>query len=162
MSIFFTSDTHFGHANILKYDKTREKKFFSLQEHDEYIIQEWNKKVRPTDEVYHLGDFQFRSGGYLERLNGVIHLIVGNHDHRTSKRGFNTVQDVLYLDKLNLFLSHYPHFSWPCSHHGCIHLFGHVHENFQHVPGCKEKNLNVGVMWTDFKPITYEEVLSNF
>lgn len=164
MSIFFIADTHFKHAKILKYDKTRGQRFNSLQEHDEYLIEKWNEKVGPQDEVYHLGDFSFGHEAQVRaRLNGKIHLILGNHDYRRKnslgRAGFASVQDVLYLKKMNTFLSHYPHYSWPKSYHGCIHLFGHVHENYHKVPGAAGLNLNVGVVWLpDWTPAEFEEL----
>jgi calcineurin-like phosphoesterase family protein len=165
--IFFTADTHLGHANILSYDKTRGK-FKSLEEHDETIIANWNKTVGPRDIVYHLGDFALVSDSniYHRRLNGKkIILIWGNHDWRNKAKlkSWAVEQDVMYLKEHNLFLSHYPHYSWPKSHRGCIHLFGHVHEEFKHVPGLDRKvtkNMNVGVTWHNFTPVHLDRVLA--
>ena len=55
-NIFFTSDTHFGHTNIIKYCK---RPFNSLEEHDETLIKNWNNKVGENDIIFHLGDFAF-------------------------------------------------------------------------------------------------------
>lgn len=170
-NIFFTSDTHFGHANILKYDVKTRSHFRDVNEHDETLIKNWNDLVGPDDTVYHLGDFALceNPNKYYQRLNGKIHLIKGNHDHRNVLREvrFHTVNDVLLLKGLNkegLFLSHYPHYSWPTSGRGCIHLFGHVHENFRQVPGLTvtntyNKNLNVGVNWHRMTPISLDQIL---
>lgn len=165
MSTLFTADSHFGHRNILKYDKTRNH-FTSLEEHDEHLIEQWNQTVGPGDTVYHLGDFTFSSDWkkYYDRLKGNIHLILGNHDKKFPG-GFASIQDVLYLKNENLFLSHYPHYSWNKSYHGVIHLFGHVHETFKFVPGLDpmtNKNLNVGVTWHKFRPISLDEVRGIF
>ena len=83
MNIWFTSDTHFGHARILEYCKDT-RPFDSVSAMDEALIATWNKQVRPDDTVYHLGDFAFKDAEHtlrlLKRLHGRIHLIYGNHD----------------------------------------------------------------------------------
>ena len=84
MAVFFTSDTHFGHAAVIR---SCERPFASAQEMDEALIARWNAVVAPGDAVYHLGDFCYRSDReapyYLDRLHGKIHLIEGNHDRHT-------------------------------------------------------------------------------
>lgn len=165
MADWFTSDSHFGHANIIKYDVNTRNHFKSIEEHDEYIVQEWNKAVKPGDKVYHLGDFSFTKpediDKYWKRLNGRIQLVIGNHDNKGTGLnmdfGYYIPQHVIWLKKEKLFLSHYPHFSWPSSHHGVVHLFGHVHEAFLTVPGCKAPNLNVSCNWHNFRPLSLEE-----
>src|SRR5271165_3310117 len=88
---FFVSDTHFFHQRILEYCPTRPWK--TVIEMNEGLIEAWNSVVKPDDEVFHLGDFSlaFRPVEvYTRRLNGMKHLIVGNHDfaspcHKKSK-----------------------------------------------------------------------------
>ena len=79
--IFFTSDTHFGHQRSFLWEP---RGFNSIEEHDETIIKNWNEVVGPEDEVYHLGDVMLNNNEYglecIKRLNGKIHLILGNHD----------------------------------------------------------------------------------
>ena len=81
--IFFTSDTHFGHTNIMKYCK---RPFETVEEMDQTIIDNWNSVVRPEDIVFHLGDFGFcgslRLREIVDQLNGKIYLITGNHDRK--------------------------------------------------------------------------------
>ena len=83
-TIKVVSDTHFNHDKIREWSRTQ---FKSSLEMDEYIIKKWNEAIKPTDRVYHLGDFAF--GKYtdlvyiesiIKRLNGNITLILGNHD----------------------------------------------------------------------------------
>src|SRR5437867_13222621 len=85
--IFFISDHHFSHANILTFHtsyNTAMRNFSSVEEMDEHMIEQWNAVVKPTDHIYHLGDFAFkRSGGFHDvclRLNGHKRLVLGNHD----------------------------------------------------------------------------------
>lgn len=78
---WFTSDTHFGHKNILEYEKDA-RPFETVEEMNEQLITNWNKTVGQKDIIYHLGDFAFGSSniGIAGRLNGRKRLIMGNHD----------------------------------------------------------------------------------
>lgn len=81
MTTFFTSDQHFGHANIIKYC---DRPFSDVPEMDEAIIARWNETVGPEDEVWVLGDYAMgdraRGLSYLSRMNGTKFLVSGNHD----------------------------------------------------------------------------------
>jgi calcineurin-like phosphoesterase family protein len=84
MAIFFTSDSHFGHANIIKYCN---RPFSSVAEMDREMIEQWNKVVTMYDTVYHLGDFCFSAHApYFNQLNGNKFLILGNHDTLNNAR----------------------------------------------------------------------------
>ena len=78
---FFTSDTHFGHQNIIKYAN---RPFASVSHMNEALIANWNAVVGMDDEVYHLGDVALGPwtewDKILTRLNGYKILVVGNHD----------------------------------------------------------------------------------
>lgn len=78
---FFTSDTHFGHKNIIKYCN---RPFADTDEMDEAIIANWNNIIGDTDTVFHLGDLALgdssRWDSILKRLNGYKIFVVGNHD----------------------------------------------------------------------------------
>lgn len=78
---FFTSDTHFGHKNILEYEKDA-RPFNSVEEMNEQLISNWNSTVSPKDIIFHLGDFAFGRNNVdiAARLNGRKRLILGNHD----------------------------------------------------------------------------------
>ena len=81
MTTYFTSDTHFGHKNIIKYSNRPFVDFFQM---DWTIVDNWNKTVGPTDVVYHLGDTALgdssRWDEIFKSLNGYKVLVVGNHD----------------------------------------------------------------------------------
>ena len=78
---FFTSDTHFGHANIIRYSN---RPFRDVSHMNEMLIKNWNDTVGPDDIVYHLGDVALGPWveweGIFRRLNGIIRLVVGNHE----------------------------------------------------------------------------------
>lgn len=73
--VFFTADTHFGQERALILSK---RPFRSVKEMDDYMVDQWNDTIGPNDDVYHLGDFGDYS--FRPKLNGNIHLILGNYD----------------------------------------------------------------------------------
>ncbi|MHB8321018.1 MAG: metallophosphoesterase [Acidithiobacillus sp.] len=81
MRTFFTSDSHFGHDNIIRHCK---RPFQDGAQMDRALMDAWNSVVSPGDVVYHLGDFSLRPAAVisdlLKKLHGIKHLIVGNHD----------------------------------------------------------------------------------
>lgn len=97
--IFFTSDTHFNHSNILKYCSRPWK---TVEEMNEGLIKNWNEVVGHDDTVYHLGDFAMGNRKtipeILSMLNGRIVLIRGNHDFSKSLDFFSEVHSSLELD----------------------------------------------------------------
>jgi len=79
--VFVISDTHLGHTNILKYEPEH-RPFDTIEEHDEKLIELWNKRVEPQDIVWHLGDVALKRSALhvVSRLNGEKRLVMGNHD----------------------------------------------------------------------------------
>src|SRR5258708_12137402 len=82
MTVYFTSDTHFGHANIIRYC---DRPFATVEEMDEAMIANWNAVVGRGDDVWHLGDFGWsrdatRIRSIFHQLNGRKRLVIGNHD----------------------------------------------------------------------------------
>ena len=121
--IFFTSDTHFGHRNVLKYtdrpgwlSKPNEPTDYDVRCMNNLLIDNWNLTVSPDDTVYHLGDFALGPKAlhpeYRAKLNGKIVLILGNHDiyKKIHDVGFSEIHPELKLvvDGVKLFLRHYP------------------------------------------------------
>lgn len=172
MTVFFTADTHFGHEAVLRHDHEwlppGGKPFETIEDRDEYIVDQWNATVSPSDIVYHLGDFAFRNkppiDWYLGRLHGTIHLIYGNHDQEPAKRGassgFASQQDYLYLrlNKRRFHLFHYPCASWRGSNAGTWHLHGHCHGSMKDDPAIAR--WDVGIMCHRYRPVSFEEVES--
>lgn len=130
--IFFVSDTHFGHKNIIKYSN---RPFADSREMDEVLIDNWNKLINPNDLVFHLGDFALTSRGrgeyLLKVLNGEKHLVIGNHDEKGSKkyRGWSEVYYYrqLHINTEKIIICHYPVESWNGKHRGYLHFHGHCH-----------------------------------
>jgi calcineurin-like phosphoesterase family protein len=86
-NVWFTSDFHFGHFNIIRYCK---RPFANTQEMDNALIERMNSCVKPNDVLYFLGDFCLGSAergiAYRQRLAcKTIHFIEGNHDKTTRK-----------------------------------------------------------------------------
>lgn len=80
MAIFFTSDTHYWHSNVIRYCN---RPYSKVEDMNEDMVNRWNSVVKPEDYVYMLGDFSlnFRSiESYSFRLYGQRCLIPGNHD----------------------------------------------------------------------------------
>ena len=161
MTVWFTSDTHFGHANIIRYS---DRPFGSVEEMDSAIIANWNALVRPGDTVWHLGDFVFSNSrpaaSYLNRLAGEKHLIWGNHDRAETRSlpGWSSSQAYaeITIEGTRLILFHYAMRVWNRSHHGAVHLYGHSHNS---LPG-DNQCCDVGVdnpAWR-YRPVTLPEI----
>ncbi len=129
INIWFISDTHFGHTNILKYEKEA-RPFASVEEMNEKIIENWNKTVNQKDVVYHLGDFAFgkRNLAIAERLNGRKKLVLGNHDvydFRLYVHYFERLYGVFQWNRC--VLTHVPIHLDHLGHRFWINIHGHLH-----------------------------------
>jgi calcineurin-like phosphoesterase family protein len=163
--IFFTSDTHFGHKNIIKYSN---RPFNDVKEMDEAIIRNWNATVQPGDTIYHLGDFGLTDTEsiikVLRRLNGNKYLIWGNHDkgiRGEALKHFGWAKDYYELkyEEYRIILCHYAFEVWNKSHHGSFHLHGHSHGSLP-TPN-HMRRLDVGVDVHGYRPISLEEVVAH-
>ena len=63
MTVFFTADTHFGHANVIRLSKSP---FADISAMNEALISGWNEVVGNEDVVWHLGDFAYGEGEWIE------------------------------------------------------------------------------------------------
>ncbi len=168
--IHFTSDTHWGHKNIIKYSN---RPFSSVEEMDETLINNWNAVVKPNDIVWHLGDFAFCDyksfTQILRRLNGTKNVILGNHDkiiinnwdNLIDSKLLNSIQyyKELKADGQMIVLLHYGMRVWNKSHHGSIHLYGHSHGSLPP----HGKSVDVGVdskeITSEYRPVSLDEVI---
>jgi calcineurin-like phosphoesterase family protein len=164
--IFITSDTHFGHKNIIDYCK---RPFESLEEMDNTLIKRWNERVKPEDTVIFAGDFCFRNGPggkdgegtqnkgkyYTDKLNGYIIFLEGNHDKNNSMKSHIKSLELDYGGR-QYFVTHRPE---EYNEKYKINLVGHSHEKFKFMRIGDVFLVNVGVDQWDFYPITIEEII---
>lgn len=164
MNYFFTSDTHFGHTNIIKYVN---RPFKDAEEMNEKMIANWNKVVQWDDVVYHLGDFAMGVLNKIdyavkirERLNGKIHFLMGNHDPKewrwdsfSPKPRFESIKDydevIVHNQKIVMF--HYGMRTWHHDIRGTWHIYGHSHNGLPPYG----KSCDVGVDCWDFTPVSF-------
>lgn len=127
---------------------------------DEKIIENWNKVVTKEDTVYHLGDFSFADPlPYLERLNGTIILVPGNHDRAGKFYGKIKILPALCEIKVNeqsIVLCHYAMRVWNKSHYGSWMCYGHSHSNLPDDPN--SRSIDVGVDCHNFTPLSFDQV----
>lgn len=166
MTLWFISDTHFGHQGIIRFldddgkvIRTRPDgtPFASIEEHDTLIIDKWRAVVRPTDHVYHLGDVCFNYQHFkriMPALTGKLRLVRGNHD------GFKTKQYMQFFEEIHacryidgLMFTHIPvHMSsldrWKMNVHG------HTHGQ----PNISPKHMNICPEQIGFRPWSLEEI----
>lgn len=181
--IWVISDTHFNHANILTFkDSTTGKlvrgdRFSSAQEMDDYMIEQWNSRVKPGDKVYHLGDVMFGDREYFQKLwpklRGQKCLAVGNHDdikYLSSGSFFSKVSMWFMLPEFGLLLTHVPvHpsnlriYATEGKHaegdvgstqKTFLNVHGHIHQN----PSPEGPYRNMSVEAIDYTPVNIEDL----
>lgn len=148
--VWFTSDCHFGHKNVLKHCSGRADvggfEPDDVKAHDEWLIKVWNDTVGRSDIVYILGDFAFTPREelvkhVLPRLHGNKILTLGNHDKSSEglKNYFNQIcqikeikfkpQNYPFIKEESFLVTccHYPMVTWNMKHYGSVQLHGHCH-----------------------------------
>ncbi len=172
---FYTADLHIDHKNIIKLCK---RPFSDIHEMRETFIEVWNNKVSRGDDVYHLGDFAFGvtyATKFIERLNGTIHFISGNHDEEAMGKlaqmkdnGCPQLKNSLFHGAYKevrdeghkVILFHYPIYEWNGFYRKdqAIHLHGHTHQNIGR--SFKKNAFDVGCDGWNFEPVSLKEILS--
>lgn len=189
--LHFTSDTHFGHRNVIDLDG---RPFETVEEMDEALVRNWNARVGQRDTVWHLGDLFMgasieRASDILERLNGEIRLILGNHDKtlakwlRSGKLSGAAAEKIASVDSykevksegLRFCLSHYPMPCYNGRHHTSgrenetiFMLHGHVHRTVEHdlmrrlayMQEPAMQLVNVGCMLWGYAPASVDQVVA--
>lgn len=152
--IYIVSDTHFGHANILNFsrdDGLPLRRFSSVDEMDDYMVEKWNSVVRPQDHVYHLGDVAMKRSEIctVGRCNGHKRLVRGNHDVFKTKdylQEFDEIYGIRVLD--NVIFTHIPIHPESLGRFSA-NVHGHIHAQ----PSPTGKYLNVSVEAIDYTPV---------
>ena len=180
-NIWFTSDTHFSHENIIKFCR---RPFSNVEEMDNTIIENWNKTIPQDGLVFHLGDFAWGGApiwrNIREKLNGKIILITGNHDWKNGPQSmdamlklFERVAQQMYIrigDRC-MILNHCPLLCYGGTYRKpdqlVYNLHGHVHltpskntgKDFERMAKFSwPTQYDVGVDFNNFTPISWNEV----
>ncbi len=179
--IFYISDTHFSHTNILHFDH---RPWLTIEEHDKALIENWNNAVTNQDTIYILGDFHWGKEydwiDVLEQLNGNKVLIRGNHDimPQKSKKYFQDIKDYKEIDDngRKVVLCHYPIPYFKNHFYGSYHLYGHVHNTFEYNMAkhqrylmeelyskpCEMYNCGAMMSWMNYTPRTLDGIIEGY
>lgn len=140
----FTSDTHYGHYNIIEYSS---RPFSSVEEMDAHLIEQTNLTVDVDDTLWHVGDFSMYHHNnhtkYYEKCKRYrdqikcrnVNIIWGNHDDYSIRDLFNEAYDYKELrlkGEPMIVMCHYAFAVWNKSHRGSINLYGHSHSSAEH------------------------------
>lgn len=167
--IYYTSDLHIGHFNAIRLCN---RPYVTVEAMNMDIIQKWNEKVKPNDDVYILGDMFFKYQdiqqvtNILKLLNGKKHLVRGNHDKFLNSINWRDYfEEVVFYKEIDdngrmVILFHYPIEEWNGYYRNSYMLYGHVHDNMEEIKKHPRK-FNVGVDVNDFEPKTLDELIEN-
>ena len=176
MSIFYIADCHFGHEAIIDLCN---RPFQTVEEMDETMIENWNRRVTNKDTVCILGDMFYKHKdpkSVIDRLKGYKHFIIGNHDYDWIEQypfGFKEFFGMAHhYDTLNdsfpgggrVLLAHYPMLMWPNPNRSYM-IHGHLHnrkeEPYWSAVRSLPNLLNAGVDINGFEPVTLPELIEN-
>lgn len=171
MAVFVTSDTHFNHKNILDYCPIS-RPFGTVESMNDAIVSNWNTVVKPEDTVIHCGDFFMGARAdiapILERLNGKIILIRGNHDTLPRldlyKKYNIEVKDIHYYSYKGRFFifCHFPIANEEFmrmvreDNSEVILCYGHLHDNAP--TGLVDGTFHVGVDTNNLTPVSLDYI----
>ena len=161
--IWFSADLHLLHYKIVGIcDRP-----VSVDEHDQWIIDRINEKVKREHRLYLLGDISMGSKIKTELLLSKIncknkYLIPGNHDgnilNSTSFVDISLIKDFTFnspsYPNIHIVLCHYPIASWNRKVHGSFHLHGHTHARFENTG----LSFDCGMDAQNYYPISLSEV----
>ena len=161
MSVFFTSDLHFGHKILIEGLRN-----MSIDECHNKIITNWNKIVNKKDLVYVLGDVTMENPKYvdiLKQLHGIIYVIGGNHDTRKCCQALNSLGIPVMgcMDYKGFLVTHVPVIGSELYGRGNIH--GHIHSfNTTNIHSCGQRYYNVNCEYHNYTPVPFETIRDYF
>lgn len=174
MSIFISSDFHYGHTNICgpkvsSWDSGY-RDFNSVYEMNRAIVDSVNSNVKSSDILYFLGDWAFGGKDNIRKLREQllvenIIFVKGNHDKHIDeyKNLFTEIVDYkeVYIANKLFCMSHYPFSIWNKKHRGSLMLCGHSHGSFYpSTLKCLDQGKILDVGWCSFrKVLSVEEIL---
>ena len=174
--LFFCSDSHLGHFHICKYCH---RPFQSRSDMDQTLIKNWNAVVPEDGIVVHCGDFMLphnedikEYNKYLNRLNGRVLLLRGNHDIASLDWVSDKLiavrdQAMIVVDGVKIFAQHYP----CAAFNGDYHIYGHIHTladgTCYGVDGdvtkvMRKNTYDVGVDQNGYTPVSYWQLCDIF
>ena len=174
--VYFTSDLHCGHKNIIEYSH---RPFKDVDEMNETLINNWNNTVPEDGIVFDLGDFAIGGSKVwndaLSRLHGKHYLIMGNHCMKNYRESYSkyfelvTQQMYIQVDDVSIYLNHFPYLCFGGAYreqHNVWNLFGHIHSGPNAIEGKDLSRLHmlfptqydVGVDNNDYKPVSFWQV----
>ena len=185
-NIWFTSDLHFGHRNVIRFCQ---RPYTDEKHMGPCLIENWNNTVNDNDIVFVLGDtFWFNDSRVIKKIltslkGKTIYILPGNHDDfEHYHRAIEADQRIVLLDDINvlwldstinrgwkkklyeIWLSHYPMMTWPHRENGAFQLFGHIHSQQGKREGVDQdlplhyNQMDVGCDRWDYRPINFEDV----
>lgn len=174
MTVFVTSDHHFGHKNIIHYCA---RPFIDVPHMDQCLIELWNANVQPSDAVFNLGDVSLGKGSYVEerlkKLNGKQCLITGNHDQKSliELPIWSKVAPEFHWERKGRVI-HMRHIPWSAEdvmgiengfdYEKHVYLSGHTHGQYGPVHFNGVKQVDVGVDCWQYQPIPIDTAIEAF
>lgn len=166
-TIWFTADLHLGHTNVIKYTN---RPFINIEEMDETLINNINRRVKLDDTLYIVGDFAGWSvePKEFERYRRAIqcknlHLIIGNHDRPVLAHLnplFTSIHDLLDLmiNGQRITLCHYAMKTWHQSHRGAWSLYGHSHHGLEDDSSLLSIDIGVDGKGYNYSPLSLADI----
>lgn len=150
------SDPHFGHKNLALH-----RGFATVEEHDQLIIDNWNRVVNKKDTVWILGDIGMEKTSHYHVLNqlfGYKKIVLGNHDlpqHIPELMKYvNSVCGMYNYKKKGVVFTHAPIHPDEMERFR-LNIHGHMHENIINDP----RYISVSMEQVNYTPVLLDDIL---